>query len=291
MPRQDEFDDDLSRRADDERRERPRRRDEESELPPRPKSKSPALVIVLVVGLCLVVCGTPICIGLLLPAVQSVRQAANRMKSTNNLKQIGLAIHNYNDTQNELPANTYDANGKPLLSWRVHILPYVEHDALYRQFKLDEPWDGPNNIRLLNQMPRIYQLPQEPPGNKTYYRGFTNPGAVFARRAGRDVNGLPLGGPGRKIEPFNLSSLQDPPDLIILVVEAGEAVEWTKPDDLDASPGKPLPPLEGKWRGKRMHALFADGSVRLIRSDLPESTLRALITHSGSEVVPAGWDE
>ena len=78
-----------------------------------------------------------------------VREAANRMKGAGQLCQIGLAIHNYNDTYGELPKNTYSPDGRPLLSWRVHILPFLEEDRLYQQFNLDEPWDSPSNVRLL----------------------------------------------------------------------------------------------------------------------------------------------
>lgn len=256
---------------------------------------SPGLIIGLVVGLCLLVCGTPICIGLLLPAVQNVREAANRMKSSNNLKQIGLAVHNYETTNDELPGNSFSADGKPLLSWRVHLLPYIEADDLYREFKLDEPWDSLNNIKLLNRMPKIYSNPKEPSlSSKTYYRGFSSPGAVFENRpGGRPVLMAQSGGPkiDRKAPAFVFGSFKDLPGETILVVEAADPVEWTKPDDLDASPAKPFPALGGmNWRGNRVQALFADGSVKLIRSDAPESTLRALVTHSGGETVPPGWD-
>src|SRR5262245_37493125 len=71
--------------------------------------------------------------------------------AVNNLKQIGLAFHNHHDVQNALPRNIEDRDGKPLLSWRVAILPYVEEDALYKQFKLDEPWDSDNNKKLIEK--------------------------------------------------------------------------------------------------------------------------------------------
>jgi hypothetical protein len=257
---------------------------------------NPGLIIGIVVGVCLLVCGTPICIGLLLPAVQNVRGAANRMKSANNMKQMTLAAHNYNDVYNELPGNSYGPDGKPLLSWRVHILPFVEQDILYKQFKLDEPWDSPNNIILLNQMPRIYENPNESAvTSKTYYRGFSSPGAVFEHRFGmRPGLNKELKGPGPqgKFDPFNLGNIKDLSSETILFVEAGEPIEWTKPEDLDASLGKPFPPLGGmKLQRNRIQVGMLDGQVKMLRNDLPETTWRALVTHNGGEVIPAGWDQ
>ena len=80
--------------------------------------------------------------GDLLQAVQSRRKAELRM---NNLKQIGLALHMYHDVNGKFPTNVYGPKGEPLLSWRVHLLPFLEEDGLYKQFKMDEAWDGPTN--------------------------------------------------------------------------------------------------------------------------------------------------
>jgi prepilin-type processing-associated H-X9-DG protein len=197
-----------------------------------------------------------------------------------------------------LPTNTYSADGTPLLSWRVHILPYLEYDDLHQQFNLNEPWDGPTNRKLLDQLPRIYADPRDqswPRPNRTFYRGFSSAGAVFERRSIATRTKLIGGGldkPPPGVERFDLRSLKDPPAGTILVVEAGDPVEWTKPDDLDAAAGKPFPTLGGmNWRGNRFNVLFADGSVRFLRSDLPETTLRALVTHSGGEPLPANWEK
>src|SRR5205807_1197555 len=82
-----------------------------------------------------------------------VRGAAARMHSSNNLKQFGVAMQNYGSANGDRlpPAVTYANDGKPLLSWRVMLLPYLEQDALYRAFRLDEPWDSPHNIQLLER--------------------------------------------------------------------------------------------------------------------------------------------
>ena len=159
-----------------------------------------------------------ILISLLLPAVQHVRHAAARTKCANNLHQIGLALHNYHDVNGHLPAAAvYDKDGKPLLSWRVLLLPYLEQDALYRQFHLDEPWDSAHNKKLLAQMPKVYApVAGEAKGtDKTHYRVFTGKGTVFEGDKG-----------------IRLTDIPDGTSNTILVVEAGDAVPWTKPADL-----------------------------------------------------------
>ena len=228
----------------------------------------------------------PVMIGLLLPAVQRVREAAARLQSTNNLKQIVLAMHSYQDAMGTFPpAATCDANGKPLLSWRVAILPYIEQASLYNQFKLDEPWDGPNNSKLLSSMPKIYLMPGDttaPPGY-TYYRVFVGHGAAFdPPRPAKGPNEFGLSG-GVRITDF-----PDGKANTILVVEAGQAVPWTKPDELDYDPNGPLPPLGGHFSGVFTAAL-ADGAVKQIPMDTNPQTIRAAITRNGGEAMPLDW--
>ena len=113
----------------------------------------------------------PVGVALLLPAVRSARGAARRAASTNNLKQIALAMHNHHDASKEFPAAySTDKQGKPLLSWRVKILPLIGQDALYRQFHLDEPWDSEHNKKLIPLMPPVYMAPGSTAGpGKTNY--------------------------------------------------------------------------------------------------------------------------
>src|SRR5262249_27633770 len=119
--------------------------------------------------------------GLMLPAVQSSREAARRAQCTNNLKQIMLAMHNFHRANNKFPGDIIDKDGKPLLSWRVALLPYLEAQDLYNRFKLDEPWDGPHNKELLKEMPRLFTCPDRVKAEPftTTYRGFSGPGAMF----------------------------------------------------------------------------------------------------------------
>jgi hypothetical protein len=123
---------------------------------------------------------------MLVPAVQKVREAAARVQSQNNLKQIGLAMHMYFGSQlgRVPPAASRGPDGKPLLSWRVAILPHIGEEGLYRQFRLNEPWDSPHNKALLPLMPKVYLLPGEQPGpdGLTKYRVFVGPGTAFEDR-------------------------------------------------------------------------------------------------------------
>ena len=114
--------------------------------------------------------------------LREVQYRVNRFNSFINLYQMGLAMHAYADANGTLPpAAICDAHGKPLLSWRVAILPYVGAGSLYSKFKLDELWDGPNNSKLLPLMPKYYAFPGDTTASPgyTYYRVFVGNGAAF----------------------------------------------------------------------------------------------------------------
>src|SRR5262249_55759444 len=121
------------------------------------------------------------------PAGDAARWAARRAACTNNLKMLGLALHNYiaAHNNNSPPPALPGKDGKPALSWRVALLPYLEQQALYDRFHLDEPWDSPHNKELIKEMPTVFNCPERTdaaPGTTTY-RVFTGPGALF--EAGR----------------------------------------------------------------------------------------------------------
>ena len=206
----------------------------------------------------------------LLEAAQREDVAAQKPSNLKNLRMIGRAMLNYLDTYGRFPPSAIQSkDGKPLLSWRVAILPFVEQDQLYRQFKLTEPWDSPHNKQLLARMPKIYasmERDSKEPGT-TFYQVFTGEGTVFS-------------GP----KSLGLTRITDGPANTLLVVEAAEAVPWTKPQDLPYAPDKPLPQLGGP-SSDGFHALFCDGTVRLLRKGIDEKVLRALITANGGEAV------
>jgi prepilin-type processing-associated H-X9-DG protein len=215
----------------------------------------------------------PVAAGLLLPAVQSAREAAYRSQAVNNLKQIALAMHNYLAATNEgFPAQTIcDKDGNPLLSWRVAILPYLEQQALYEEFHLDEPWDSEHNKTLIDKMPAVYGVPGgrvRAAAGHTFSQVLVGNGALFEADT-----------------PVGIADVTDGTSNTLLVVEAKRAVPWTKPEDLDFDPEEPVPAMGGlRWRGG-FNAAFADGSVRFLKFTIAEEVLRALITRAGGEVV------
>jgi Protein of unknown function (DUF1559) len=209
--------------------------------------------------------------ALLLPNLCRVRDPAARVLTQNRLKQLLLAFHSYHDVENHLPDDIRDREGKPLLSWRVAILPYFdvpEFDALYKEFKVDEPWDGPNNIKLLEKMPKLYAavLAKVEPGH-TFFQCFKGPHAAF-----------------RPVKPRRLGDdFPDGTSNTILIAESGEAVPWTKPADLDFDPGKPLPLLGGAFRDY-IHIALVDGSTRSFqKAKIHWDRLSAWITPDGGE--------
>jgi prepilin-type processing-associated H-X9-DG protein len=231
-------------------------------------------------------------IGLLLPAVQKVREAANRMQSQNNLKQMVLAVHNYHDAYNCLPpAVVYDAQGKPLYSWRVLILPFIEQEALYKQFHLEEPWDSPHNKSLLEMIPRVYLnvARPNPEAGTTTYLGIGGEGTIFESNP---ANGLvPLKTNPKLFQAKPVLTLRDVTDgtsNTLMIAESDDAVPWSKPQDFDYSPRGGIRGRISTLHAGGFTAAFADGSVRFLPRNIPEMTLRALFTRNGGEVIPPG---
>lgn len=202
--------------------------------------------------------------------IERIRTAAWRIRSSNNLKQIAIAMHTYHEVYSHLPSDIAGREGKPLLSWRVAILPYLEQEDLYRRFKLDEPWDSQHNQRLLAPMPEVYAGPgaRTPTAGATFYQRFTGPAALFEGNQQR-----------------RLLDIRDGLSLTLIAAEAGEPVPWTKPGDLAYDAAKPLPRLGGLFPDG-FHAACADASVYYLRKALPDKTLRALITRDGRETIP-----
>jgi hypothetical protein len=221
---------------------------------------------------------TAVGIGLLLPAVQKVREAAARAQGQNNLKQIGLAIHNYESAYGHFPAAAIadTKTGKRLLSWRVAILPFIEQENLYRRFKLDEPWDSPHNLPLSMTPIKVFQDPRGTATDPTltYYKAFVGGGAMFDWA-----------------KPRSLAKITDGTSNTVMVASFGPPVPWAKPDDCEFDPTGPLPDLFAPPFAAGTSVLMGDGSVRYFAPALDKKLLKALITADGGEDVSNLWRE
>jgi hypothetical protein len=225
-------------------------------------------------------------------------------QSSNNLKQITLAMHNFNDSYGRLPpAVVYNREGKPLYSWRVLILPFVEQANIYQQFHFNEAWDSPHNQNLLASMPKMYAHPGKTSATETHYQvfdgteGFPSPAFTSGVRHGPLVEcrvGIPGQYQGQVFEAGMSSaiprSFPDGTSNTIMVIEADNAVPWSKPADLPFGKGVSLPPLGGLYESGTVLAGMADGTVHTIqRKTISETTLRAAITANGGEVLGSDW--
>ena len=192
-------------------------------------------------------------------------------ESQNNLKAIGIAIHSYHDAIGKMPADIVDKDGKAILSWRVHLLPYIEQNNLYEKLELTKPWDDKANKELLEKMPEVFKVAGRDPEEKgfTYFQTFTS--------VNEPEGGSPLLVPGVKRK---FGSITDGTSNTLMIVEGAEAVNWLKPGDLVYDPKK-LPKVgHDGW----FFASFCDGTARRMRIPKDE-VLKALITVNGGEVI------
>lgn len=167
--------------------------------------------------------GLVLLVALLASAAQRAREEARRICCLCPLKQLILGLHNYHTTYGCFPpAYIADRNGKPIHSWRVLVLPFVDEAALYKQYNFNEPWNGPNNRKLLAARPRIFScashwnVAQQGDAATDYV-------AVLGRDAAWQ------GAAPRKFDDFHGKA-----GGTILLVEAVDAgISWTQPSDLD----------------------------------------------------------
>jgi Protein of unknown function (DUF1559) len=184
------------------------------------------------------------------------------------LEPIAAALDRYHKQHGHFPPPALlSKDGKPLLSWRVLLLPHMGEEELYKQFKLDEPWDSPTNKKLLLRLPQAYR--SRTFGGKaweTRVLAFTGPDTVFAGPRG-----------------MRREDIRDGTATTLLAVLASEdsAASWSKPADIAYDAKRPVPP----WLGRGFTAIMADGGIRHIQAATPETTLRALITPRGGEQV------
>ncbi len=224
-----------------------------------------AVVVIVIVG-CMIVC-SGILIALLLPAIQAAREAARRAQSSNNLKQIGIALHQYHQDYGSFPpAVVTDEDGKPLFSGRVLLMPYLNQQALYDQFDQTKSWNSPENQAWSRTVIPVFNDPSSvnAPAGQTDYLFVTGKGTIF--EAGKTTK---------------IGEVTDGLSNTLAIVEVKDSkVSWAEPRDLNINQPMPLP--AGNHPGGN-NTLFADGSVRFISKSTGTTVIRTMATKDGGE--------
>ncbi len=199
-----------------------------------------------------------------------IADSKQRAKSIAQLRRISLAFHHYHDTYGYLPADVVDKDGKPLLSWRVVILPFIEQEELFKQFKLDEAWDSAHNKKASETVVKLFTNGHEPRNTKY-------PMTFFQRPTGKRT----AHEPGEKIK---FTDIADGMSNTVVLVETNKAIEWAKPDDMTFDWGKPIE-LRGPF-ANTFQAAFGDGSARCFAGGVAAAVAAKFISRAGGEVIP-----
>jgi hypothetical protein len=210
-------------------------------------------------------------------AIEHAVRASRKAKCADQIRQLGLALHEYQESHGRFPAPTLSrADGTKLLSWRVAILPYLGYKALYECFHLDESWDSPHNRTLIEEMPAVFSCPEGPRrrSGKTSYVVIVGP----------ETDAYSVNTPFEPARGADIRHITDGTSGTILALEAEAPVLWTKPDDVYWTKGAELPRLASPHAGGS-HAVFADGVTKFLKSSIESKTLEALLTINGGEVI------
>lgn len=204
-----------------------------------------------------------------------VQETADRMRLSNNLKQLGIALHSYHDANGHLPRDITDGEGKVLLSWRVELLPYLEANDLFAKIDRTKAWDDPAHKKLWDEMPDVFKVPARPTKetHETYFQAF------------RTINWLGKEDPWQ-VDTHNvtLTDVTDGTAHTLAIAEMEEAKNWMKPGDplFDA---KKLARIGNPKTGKA-GVVMMDGSARTL--DAKKYTgekLAAIITINSADEV------
>lgn len=236
---------------------------------PAPLKSGFKLTLIKVLAVAAIVC---VVIALLMPATRRARPAARRTQCKNNLKQIGLALHNYHDVYGSFPpAFTVDSNGMPLHSWRTLILPFIDQRPLYDKIDLSKPWNDPANAEVYEQKIPGYLCPStDRPAQETTYMVVVGPKSVFPSTESRSLKQITDGTAN------TIAVIEVPPD---------KAVHWMSPIDATEQQFLEVNPKTKVAHTGGMHVLMSDGSVRYLSWNLDAAVRHGLITIDGGETI------
>lgn len=228
-------------------------------------------------SIAVVSCIVAVVFVVLLPVFRNAFSLRNRTLGLSNAKQIAEALNDYRRSYGCYPTPTVvDSSGKPLYSWRVLILPQLGFESLYNEYQLDQTWDSPTNIDLMNRMPLVYACPGNQnaiDAHETNFALMVGPGSLF-----------PAG------KPIDADSMLDKPSETLLVVETKDgAYPWTQPKDLDTKNGiklgsRPMIDIGGNYPECAV-AATVDNTPLAIKSTISQASLDAIITPNGEETV------
>lgn len=234
------------------------------------------------------------------PALLEARQVTLRLESFRNLKHLVLALHLYHDKYKHFPpAVIMGPDGKTPHSWRVALLPYLDQEKLYKEYRLNEPWDSEHNKKILAKMPAVFRHPNDSrPGYFTSYLGVVGPNTLFGKSS-KTAGGIFAGGMGAGVSDgaIGMESKPDPAAGVkmrqitdgtsntIAIVEAKRDIPWTKPEDIPFD-GKTLPKLGGFSPGGFSVGL-CDGAARYLPDTIKPETLKYLLLINDSH--PIDW--